>query len=412
MLRRSHRAIVVATVVLATGLPPARPCQGQPPSTQPPPTDPNSPAPAAAAGEIAVPPIGRTIRLVPGDPGSEADPNEIRVPPGGRDLTLRPEFQELLAENTLQSQSGANSRVGGATGGYIDSAVTVNRLLLRYDAAQGCNRPDRAEYFYPQNGPNRAGGQPLNFQQLTTYLEYSPLPNLSGFFAMPARWVHIPGAVSSIRGPGFHEWQPAQNFSGFSDLQLGFKYAFLADPEYYYTFQLRTYFPTGSGARGLGTAHASIEPGLLVYQRLTGRTLFLGQFEDWIPLYGSINTPDRPPVTGAKQQFAGNVLTYGAGLMYNAWSNDNYRAAPLIEFVGWTVLSGLQEVTPGNNQSAKGDTIVNMKVGMVFALGDYISREGLPPLNDRLNLYVGYGRALTGDVWYTDMFRLNLTWFY
>ena len=60
--------------------------------------------------------------------------------------------------------------------------------------------------------------------------------------------------------------------------------------------------------------------------------------------------------------------------------------APLIEFVGWTVLSGLQEVTPGNNQSAKGDTIVNMKVGMVFALGDYISREGLPPLNDRLNL--------------------------
>ena len=53
-----------------------------------------------------------------------------------------------------------------------------------------------------------------------------------------------------------------------------------------------------------------------------------------------------------------------------------------------------------------------MKVGMVFALGDYIGREGLPPLNDRLNLYVGYGRALTGDVWYTDMFRLNLTWFY
>jgi hypothetical protein len=63
-------------------------------------------------------------------------------------------------------------------------------------------------------------------------------------------------------------------------------------------------------------------------------------------------------------------------------------------------------------RSASGDTIVNVKVGAVFALGDYIDRDRLPPLSDRLNLSVSYGRALTGDVWYRDILRVNLTWYY
>ena len=253
--------------------------------------------------------------------------------------------------------------------------------------------------------------QPVNFQEQTTYLEYAPLPYLSGFVEVPVRWLHIPPAISVV--PEHHpgQLQPAQNFSGFSDLRLGFKYALVTDPGYFYTFQLRTYLPTGNGATGLGTAHATLEPGLLVYQRLTERTFFLGEFKDWIPLHGSTFSPGN--TNEIRKHYAGNVLTYGAGFMYNLWVTDHYRAAPLVEFVGWTVLGGLKEVSPNlPPQSASGDTIVNVKVGAVFALGDYIDRDRLPPLSDRLNLYVGYGRALTGDWWYKDILRVNLTWYY
>ena len=68
---------------------------------------------------------------------------------------------------------------------------------------------------------------------------------------------------------------------------LGFKYAFIARPDAFYTFQFKTYVPTGAGDLGLGTDHPSLEPGLLAFQRLSERFYFLGEFRDWIPINGS-----------------------------------------------------------------------------------------------------------------------------
>jgi hypothetical protein len=45
---------------------------------------------------------------------------------------------------------------------------------------------------------------------------------------------------------------------------------------------------------------------------------------------------------------------------------------------------------------ASGDTIVNMKAGVRFFTGEHS------------NFYVGYGRALTGDVWYKDIIRVEM----
>ena len=58
---------------------------------------------------------------------------------------------------------------------------------------------------------------------------------------------------------------------------MGFKYALIANPNQYYTFQFRTYVPTGDSYQGLGTGHASLEPALLVFQRLTDRLYFSGE---------------------------------------------------------------------------------------------------------------------------------------
>jgi hypothetical protein len=177
----------------------------------------------------------------------------------------------------------------------------------------------------------------------------------------------------------------------------------VADPNAYYTFQFRAYMPTGAANLGLGTGHVSLEPAFLVFQRLTERLYFSGEFRDWIPVYAS--------------DFAGNILRYGLGLTYNIVLTDHFRIAPVNEIVGWTILNGKEFVASpeppfGKVVGVGGQTIVNEKIGLRIGLGNYGQPGGGSALNDRHSLYVGYGRAITGDHWYRDTFRLEYNfWF-
>jgi hypothetical protein len=172
------------------------------------------------------------------------------------------------------------------------------------------------------------------------------------------------------------------NASGLADINAGFKWAFVYEHDTVATFQFRTYAPTGDPFKGLGTDHVSLEPSLLIFQKLTDRLNLEGEFRDWIPIGGT--------------DFAGNVIRYGLGLEYWILNSGDIRIAPVAEFVGWTVLGGKEFVNPpGIVQDAAGDTIVNVKLGARFRFGDH---------ND---VYIGYGRALTGDVWYKDILRME-----
>jgi hypothetical protein len=169
---------------------------------------------------------------------------------------------------------------------------------------------------------------------------------------------------------------------GFSDLNFGFKAAAIACEDEYLTFQFRTWVPTGDGGRGLGTDHVSLEPALLYYRKLSDRLSVEGEFRGWIPINGT--------------DFAGNVLRYGVGLWYVVLEGCNWRLAPVGEVVGWTVLNGKElDLASGAVLDAAGDTIVNAKLGARAWFGDHNS------------LYVGYGRALTGAVWYKDIVRVE-----
>jgi hypothetical protein len=324
---------------------------------------------------------------------------------------------------------GATTAIA-SNGGYIDTAIIRSRVRVRFDANYDDTSPDKAEFIYPKcgcfgnpanfpkaisngvfntpkalrlgydpmaRGPQHTmvsnlpvarmfGGDPrINYQEVATYLEYAPTQNFSGFIELPARFLD-PTLV--------------RNAAGFSDLNLGFKYAFVAEPNEYYTFQFRTYCPTGAADLGLGTGHVSVEPAFLVFQRLTDRLYFDGEFRDWIPVFGS--------------NFAGNVLRYGVGLTYNFVLTDHFRVAPVNEVVGWTILNGKEYVdtNPNGPLNVAGQTIVNEKIGIRIGLGDYSQAGGGSALNDRHSLYVGYGRCLTGDAWYRDTFRLEYNfWF-
>jgi hypothetical protein len=282
----------------------------------------------------------------------------------------------LLARPTPADAQGVGMpTVSSSNVGYIDPAALATMFRLRFDAAYDNNRPNRAEFFYPQGGFPGSPGPPLpetrvDYQEASGYLEGLLAPRLSAFIEAPVRFFN--GEVNA-------------NAAGLSDINAGFKFALRSDDDGLLTFQFRTYVPTGDADRGLGTNHVSLEPGLLFLHRLSDRLNLEGEFRAWVPVGGT--------------SFAGNVLRYGTGLSYRWQCTEDVSLSPVAEVVGWTVLNGRESsVSPTGTviESAAGDTIVNTKLGLRLGLGDVAS------------LYAGYGRPLTGEVWYKDIWRFEL----
>jgi hypothetical protein len=295
---------------------------------------------------------------------------------------VTPSVEEGAAPPLESLASGVQGGRGVAYGSYIDSALIRSQFRFRFDAAYNDNRPDRAEFFYPKCGcfPG-APGPPLpekrvDYQDLTAYLEGALNPRFSVFLEAPYRFLN-----PEVNG----------NTNGFSDLNAGFKAALISTPEQVLTFQFRTYIPTGDADRGLGTDHVSLEPAFLLWQQVSDKFYFEAELRDWIPIGG---TPG----------WEGNVIRYGVGLSYFIIGEPQLPGrpvqnplgvAPVLEFVGWTVLSGKEFAPDIGTKDAAGDTIVNAKLGLRINYGDHQS------------FAVSYGRALTGAVWYKDIIRVE-----
>ncbi|MEI7683861.1 MAG: transporter [Planctomycetota bacterium] len=286
--------------------------------------------------------------------------------------------QPALTEPTPQIAPMVSAALGDASfavaaPGYIDFAKPMNQVRLRYDAAYNMNRPDRAEYFYGKCGcfGGNAPGPILpernvDAQETSLYLEVAPTQRFSVFVDLPIRAIN----------PDVNA-----NATGMGDMRFGFKYAFIYDDVQILSLQVRAFAPTGDPRQGLGTSHWSVEPSLLYTRQLSERVTLYGEFGNWSPINGT--------------EFAGSMLYYGAGLGYTAYDSGDFRITPLVEFIGWSVLNGQElNLDAGGAVNAGGDTIVNGKLGV---------RAGGP----RHDFYVGYGRALTGAVWYQDIARFE-----
>jgi hypothetical protein len=283
---------------------------------------------------------------------------------------------------------------------YIDDARIRTIFRARFDAAYNNQFPDRAEFFYAQCGcfgPQAPGpgnstipqvATKVDYQEFWAYYENAFSPRFSAFIDVPFRLVNF-GFDPIIRTqPGFQNAQPIPNSGGLSDIQFGLKYAATADPYRYDTIQMRIYTPTGDADRGLGTHHFTIEPAYLAFRQLSDRLRFNGEFRVWVPISDS---------QFQGQNFAGTVLRYGGGLTYDLYQSCDCcdrRLSAVGELVGWSVLGGLKfNPLPGLGvQSASGDTIVNAKFGLRWR-------------SNNRSVYLGYGRALTSEAWYTDIVR-------
>jgi hypothetical protein len=297
--------------------------------------------------------------------------------------------------------------IEGSMVGYIDNAIVGSQIRIRFDAAFDDNSPDRAEFFYAKCGcyralngtpfaaafdPNAPGpgtGIPtaLNYQQLRFNGEYAPYRRLSLFVDVPFRWLQPQGFVSPSNLP----FTPSNfgNQGGISDVEAGFKAAAIANQHTYLTFQLRTYFPSGDSFKGLGTAHYSVEPAILLYQKLSNRAALEAQLSDWHPIGGSAGVP-----VSISEGFAGDIVTYGLGLSYRFQVSERVTIAPVVEMVGWNVTNGFQSLQPGFKEIS-GTNIVNIKGGFRTSFDHHNS------------FYIGFGQAATHDLWYKHLVRFE-----
>jgi hypothetical protein len=288
------------------------------------------------------------------------------------------EVQPLTTEAVFDTEeSGASAKY--STVGYIDSAIPMSLFRLRFDAAYDFTRATRAEFFYARPhplGPGLPQPEPrIDYQDLSAYLEIAGSERLSAFVEGPYRFLNP---------------EVNANANGFSDMNAGFKYAFLYCDDLVATFQFRTYIPTGDASRGLGNHHVSLEPALLLYASLANRLGLEAEFRYWVPIDGT--------------SFAGDLLRYGVGIHYDVTKTCTWTISPVAEFVGWTVLSGKESaVTPSglvSVQDAAGDTNVNAKLGLRLRMENFG------------DLYAGYGRVLTGDRWYANTWRMEFRLFF
>ena len=334
---------------------------------------------------------GRSDQGQPGDDSARATDSQPFDSQPLEGANLQSEQFGGLGSDTLT--------VNDAIGGYIDNPVVGNWFRARYDVAVNNPHPDLAEFFYAKyalaggpgvNTPTGFSPTSTNYQVGSFYLEWMLAPRLSIFAELAIQ-------RTDIFFPDGGNGTTIVKNGGLGDTIAGFKYALLTDECQYLTFQFKTYAPTGDAARGLGTRHTSLEPGLLYLRRLNSRAYFQGELRYWIPVGGT--------------DYAGNIIRYGAGVGYDVYNSNGssplnpyiangWRVTAVTEFVGWSVLNG--KFTPGNEVGSPiqgvsvpdGFTVVNVKPGFRFT-----HNEG--------SLYVGAGIAMTGDRWYSDLFRVE-----
>jgi hypothetical protein len=370
--------------------------------------------PAQEMSSIAAPSHSGTTSTTKVNSSLVSKQNSIAELGTDTNTVLIPDANAAQNPNAKPTQSTAPSepapKIPGSMVGYIDDPIVQSLIRVRFDDAFEDRFPDRSEFFYAKcacyrhlqgapspvnlafdpNAPGPGPGVPkaVNYQQLYLNAEYSPLRRFSAFVDVPVRWLQPQGFLAVPPLPGF------SNQSGISDVTAGFKFAAVASESTYVSFQFKSYFPSGDASKGLGTNHYSIEPSLLLYQKLSSRFIIEGQVGDWHPIGGSAGVP----ITSS-EGFAGDVFFYGIGPSYKLYRGRRVGVAPVIELFGWHVISGFQTQPGGSVDGAAvevgGLNIVNLKVGVRTSIGFHNS------------FYVGFGQALTHDDWYKHIIRLE-----
>jgi hypothetical protein len=333
---------------------------------------PAAPAPAADTTPKTTPPPSQGV----GVPGPVA-PLEIK--PG---MMLPSLPGQVMGTNVHPVLEGGMPPLSESAVSTLDSALIASQLRLRLDGRFSNTRPDRSAYIMAktQEFPLATttviplgNGLPLSerkisMEVLSLYGEYACCERISVFGELPIRSLQ-----ADVNG----------NATNVSDVSFGAKVAIFALPDLVQTIQCRVICPTGDTHEGMGSGIFAIEPGFLVYNRLTPRWTLEGEIRDWMP----IGEPD----------FAGNVLRYGLEAAYDLTATANgWSVRPVFGLWGVAFLKGRQTVIgpTGPVLEDARERILNGEVGI---------RVG----GNGSSFFLGYSQVLTGSALFEHEVRLE-----
>jgi hypothetical protein len=269
---------------------------------------------------------------------------------------------------------------------FQDSARPVTQMRFRWDTGWDLLRPDRAEYFWARErgplGPNVIA-RAVNYREFSLYTE-GAIDRIGIFVDTPYREVGIKAAAISPT--------PDHTFSGFSDVVVGTKTLLLDCELTQVAFQFKTFIPSGSSMKGLGTGHVSLEPALLFALRLTPLTYLQAETAYWIPI-------------GGDSLYQGNVFHGHLSLNQVLWHiNHNVQVIGTLEGNEWSVING--NYTNSDTLDAGGHPIAVRARASMFSAGPGIRFV----VCDKIDLGVGSAFSLTGDHWAEELVRAEFRW--
>jgi hypothetical protein len=267
---------------------------------------------------------------------------------------------------------------------FVDTTQPMQNFRMRFDAAYDYQSPDRAEYFWARIGGRGPATDPaspaprVDYQDIRTYMEVGGSKFSIGT-DVPIRIVDPDGGYG--------------NTSGLGDINITTKTLFLDGHHWQITNLFRTHIPSGDAARGLGTGHASIEPGFAMRYKYSDYTYFHADLKYWVPL-------------GGDQDFAGEVLNYGFAISHVWRETDSFAVMPTLELRGYSFLDGRETLSiPPAQQFVDVDPegILLIHPGIRWAW-DYGTDCGLR----EIGLFGGF--AATSDSLYEELIRLEFRW--
>jgi hypothetical protein len=259
---------------------------------------------------------------------------------------------------------------------FVDAARPITQMRVRWDAGLDFTFPDRAEFFWARadgkgkgpNGvdPSRTAIVPGTNPVRTIQTQY-PAPYLG---ETKLRYnelsLYTEGAADkfslSLEMP-YLSVDPDINAhaAGFGDLIIGTKSLLLDCPLMQFSFQFKTFVPTGNFTKGLGTGHVSLEPSLLLALRLTASTYFQAQLSEWIPI-------------GGDPSYEGSILHYHFAVNHILWRPiHDVQLIGSLEFNGYSFQTGqFTDPTLGPWQKAGDDAYLSAGPGLRLVICDRI----------------------------------------
>jgi hypothetical protein len=179
---------------------------------------------------------------------------------------------------------------------FVDQVRPKTQLRLGADVGWDVRFPDKAELFWARiggRGPalqNGVGERSVDYCEGYLYME-GAVDRFGLFVQLPYR------QVTPETYPGG---------SALGDMSVGTKSLLLDCELMQFTFQFRTYIPTGNPRKGVGTGHTSLEPSVLTAIKITESTYSQCQLA-WL---GAV---------GGDSGFQGSLITLGLSLNQMLW---------------------------------------------------------------------------------------------